>query len=97
MVLRQFMREVDKDKDGYINLEEFKKAVGWEQTEGEGNIGMYNGVPLPPPPKDVSHQHKVSRVAAAIIIDISFRHFRVPHVLFRSITACHPRTSSRRY
>ena len=29
MLLRQFMRELDKDKDGFINLEEFKQAVGW--------------------------------------------------------------------
>jgi len=54
MLLRQFMRELDKDRDGFINLEEFKLAVGWEETEGEANLATYNGVPLPPPPpKDV--------------------------------------------
>jgi len=51
-LLRQFMRELDKDNDAHINLEEFKAAVGWEEKEGEENIGTYSGVPLPPPPKD---------------------------------------------
>ncbi len=47
MLLRQFMRVLDKDKDGFINLEEFKLAAGWEETEGEANLATYKWSPSP--------------------------------------------------
>lgn len=73
MLLRQFMRELDKDKDGFINLEEFKLAVGWEETEGEANLATYNGVPLPPPPpKDVGLQHKLA-IPAPVLAGIKIK------------------------
>lgn len=76
MLLRQFMRELDKDKDGFINLEEFKQAVGWEETEGEANVASYSGVPLPPPPKDVSHKHKLA-IPAPVLAGIKIKVKRV--------------------
>jgi len=73
MLLRQFMRELDKDRDGFINLEEFKLAVGWEETEGEANLATYNGVPLPPPPpKDVGLQHKLA-IPAPVLAGIKIK------------------------
>jgi hypothetical protein len=67
------MRELDKDKDGFINLEEFKLAVGWEETEGEANLATYNRVPLPPPPpKDVGLQHKLA-IPAPVLAGIKIK------------------------
>ena len=73
MTLRQFMREIDKDKDGFITLEEFKEAVGWEETEGEGYAATYDGIPLPPPPsKDVGHKHKLA-IPAPVLAGIKVK------------------------
>lgn len=76
MLLRQFMRELDKDRDGLINLDEWKQAVGWEESEGEGNIANYNGVPLPPPPKEAGHQHKLA-IPAPVLAGIKIKVKRV--------------------
>jgi Ca2+-binding EF-hand superfamily protein len=77
MLLRHFMMELDKDKDGYINLEEFKQAVGWEETDADvGNVVQYNGVPLPPPPKEVGHQHKLA-IPAPVLAGIKVKVKRV--------------------
>ena len=77
MLLRQFMRELDKDKDGFINLEEFKQAVGWEEAEGETTVAQYSGVPLPPPPKDAGgHKHKLA-IPAPVLAGIKLKVKRV--------------------
>lgn len=77
MLLRQFMRELDKDKDGLITLEEFKQAVGWEETDGETTVGQYSGVPLPPPPsKDAGHKHKLA-IPAPVLAGIKLKVKRV--------------------
>ena len=76
MTLRQFMRELDKDKDGFINLEEFKEAVGWEETEGEGTVASYTGVPLPPPPKEGGHKHTLA-IPAPVLAGIKLKVKRV--------------------
>merc|ERR1719253_1461550 len=72
MLLRQFMRELDKDRDGFINLEEFKQAVGWEEAEGEANVATYTRVPLPPPPKNVGHKHKLA-IPAPVLAGIKLK------------------------
>lgn len=77
MLLRHFMMELDKDRDGYINLEEFKQAVGWEQTDADAaNAVQFNGVPLPPPPKEVSHKHKLA-IPAPVLAGIKLKVKRV--------------------
>jgi hypothetical protein len=51
-LVQDFMREVDQDKDGYINLEEFKAAVGWDEGDDDGSaVGTFAAPPLPLPPK----------------------------------------------
>jgi len=59
---------------GFINLEEFKAAVGWEEAEGETNIAKYSGVPLPPPPpKDMEgHKHKLA-IPAPVLAGIKIK------------------------
>jgi Ca2+-binding EF-hand superfamily protein len=49
-----FMQEVDKDKDGFIDLNEFKNAVGFEDTGNmaEAMAKFNGGMPLPPMPSD---------------------------------------------
>jgi Ca2+-binding EF-hand superfamily protein len=56
-----FMKELDKDKDGFINLEEFKAAVGFEDDGTmEQNMAAFNGgMPLPPMPSDDGEKRKV--------------------------------------
>jgi hypothetical protein len=46
------MREVDKDNDGYINLEEFKGAVGWDDDAASDDFNpvTFNAPSLPPVP-----------------------------------------------
>jgi Ca2+-binding EF-hand superfamily protein len=61
-LLQGFMKEVDKDKDGFINLEEFKNAVGFED---DGNMAQamatFNGgMPLPPMPSDDNEKRIVT-------------------------------------
>lgn len=54
-LLAGFMKELDKDKDGYIALEEFKAAVGGFEKDEDLPPGMapFNGgMPLPPMPSD---------------------------------------------
>jgi hypothetical protein len=56
-LVSDIMLEIDKDKDGYINLDEFKSAVGWDESAddaamdmGLGFTGAYPAPQLPPPP-----------------------------------------------
>jgi Ca2+-binding EF-hand superfamily protein len=53
-LLAGFMKEVDKDKDGRINLDEFKSAVGFEDdgNMAEAMATFNGGMPLPPMPSD---------------------------------------------
>jgi len=37
-LVNDIMSEVDKDKDGYINLEEFKSAVGWDEDTESNDV-----------------------------------------------------------
>ena len=57
-----FMKELDKDKDGFINLEEFKGAVGFEDDGTMAqNMAVFNGgMPLPPMPSDDGEKKKVA-------------------------------------
>ncbi len=55
-----FMKELDKDSDGFINLEEFKAAVGFEDESDMAPSMSFNaGVPLPPMPSEDSGTLKV--------------------------------------
>lgn len=70
-LLLGFMKEVDQDKDGFINLEEFKIAVGWEGDEGVAETtGM---LPLPPMPSDDREKQQIvvpEAVLAAIKVKV---------------------------
>jgi Ca2+-binding EF-hand superfamily protein len=46
-IVNDLMNEIDKDKDGFVNLDEFKSAVDWE--DDGATIGNYSGelAPLP--------------------------------------------------
>ena len=49
-LVHDFFREVDKDGDRYINLDDFKGAVGWDEDGPTGESMMnYNGAPIMPP------------------------------------------------
>lgn len=56
-----FMKELDKDRDGFINLDEFKGAVGFEDdgTMAQNMASFNNGMPLPPMPSDDGEKKKV--------------------------------------
>lgn len=52
-ILAGFMKELDKDQDGFIDLEEFKAAVNFEEDEVFNAAPAFNGgLPLPPMPSD---------------------------------------------
>jgi len=45
--VKEIITTLDEDKDGYINLSEFKEGVGWdEEKEEAGEVGQYTGAPL---------------------------------------------------
>jgi len=48
-LVNDIMNEIDKDEDGYINLEEFKAAVGWDESAED--VGVANTFTAPPPPQ----------------------------------------------
>ena len=54
VVLLGFIKELDKDQDGFINLDEFKGAVGFEDdgTMAQNMTAFNGGMPLPPMPSD---------------------------------------------
>jgi Vacuolar protein sorting-associated protein 62 len=54
VVLLGFIKELDKDKDGFINLDEFKGAVGFDDdgTMAQNMAAFNGGMPLPPMPSD---------------------------------------------
>lgn len=60
-LIHGFMKELDKDRDGFINLEEFKGAVGFEDdgTMAENMAAFNGGMPLPPMPSADGEKKKV--------------------------------------
>ena len=56
-----FMKELDKDRDGFINLDEFKGAVGFEDdgTMAQNFAAFNGGMPLPPMPSEDGEKKKV--------------------------------------
>ena len=56
-----FMKELGKDQNGFINLEEFKGAVGFEDdgTMAQNMAAFNGGIPLPPIPSDDFEKQKV--------------------------------------
>jgi Ca2+-binding EF-hand superfamily protein len=63
-----FMKEVDKDTDGFINLDEFKDAVGFEDDGSMAQAGasFNGGMPLPPMPSDVGEK-KAVKIPEAVL------------------------------
>ena len=61
-LLSGFMKEVDSDKDGFINLDEFKAAVGFsDDGDLEQSMATFNGgMPLPPMPSDEQGKREVN-------------------------------------
>ena len=43
-----FMKEVDRNRDDYINLNEFKAAVGWEGDDDMNGMPALNNMALLP-------------------------------------------------
>jgi Ca2+-binding EF-hand superfamily protein len=68
-LLSGFMKEVDKDKDGFITLEEFKAAVGGFEDDADLPAGMspFNGgMPLPPMPTD-DNEKKLVKIPEPVL------------------------------
>lgn len=62
-LVNDIMKEVDKDNDGHINLEEFKSAVGWdENADGSDVAGHFVSPALPPPPTATAGVNRVKIV-----------------------------------
>lgn len=75
VLLLGFMKELDKDRDGYINLDEFKSAVGFEDdgTMAANAAAFNNGMPLPPMPSTDKEKKTVNippPVLAAIKVKV---------------------------
>lgn len=67
-LLAGFMKELDKDKDGYITLDEFKAAVGFEDDgEMQNSMTSFNGgLPLPPMPSEDGGKKEV-KIPVAVL------------------------------
>jgi Ca2+-binding EF-hand superfamily protein len=68
-----FMQEVDKDQDGYINLDEFKAAVGFEEDEQFAKMAAFNGgAPLAPMP-DQSGERTSVQIPEPVLASIKVK------------------------
>jgi Ca2+-binding EF-hand superfamily protein len=74
VLLLGFMKELDKDRDGYINLEEFKGAVGFEDdgSMAANAAAFNNGMPLPPMPSN-DKEKKVVQIPPPILAAIKVK------------------------
>jgi len=77
------MNEIDKDEDDYINLEEFKAAVGWDESAED--VGVANTFTAPPPPQStgkdrIGNSFTVLSNLKALSL---FIHKAIVHIMFR--------------
>ena len=73
VLIIDFFREVDKDKDRYINLDDFKAAVGWEDDADGGGIVSYNGAPILPPMPIGGDEKQVIRIPEPVLAGIKIK------------------------
>merc|ERR1711865_479208 len=75
VLLLGFMKELDKDRDGYINLDEFKVAVGFEDdgTMAQNAAAFNNGMPLPPMPSNDGKEKSVVKIPEAGLASIKVK------------------------
>ena len=73
-LLAGFMKEVDKDNDGFINLVDFKGAVGFdEDSDNLQDMATFNGgMPLPPMPSADQTKEKV-KIPEAVLGSIKVK------------------------
>ena len=72
-LLAGFMKEVDKDQDGFINLDEFKAAVGFEEDDEFKATPAFNGgLPLPPMPTD-DKEKKIVKIPEPVLASIKVK------------------------
>jgi len=72
-LIREFMANLDEDNDGYINLDEFKGAVSWEE-DGDGMAPTSFNVPMMPqiPDGEGDIRGKI-RVPEAVLASIKIK------------------------
>ena len=76
------MNEIDKDEDDYINLEEFKAAVGWDESAED--VGVANTFTAPPPPQSTGKDRigNSFTVLSNLKALSSFIHKAIVHIMF---------------
>mmetsp|Transcript_25378 Transcript_25378/g.37606 ORF Transcript_25378/g.37606 Transcript_25378/m.37606 type:complete len:717 (+) Transcript_25378:1050-3200(+) len=65
-LVSNIMKEVDKDKDGFINLEEFKSSVGWDESSADSGVASTFNAPALPPPMPTNDGKEGNRVKIPI-------------------------------
>lgn len=73
-LLSGFMKELDHDQDGFISLDEFKGAVGFEDDGNlQSSMATFNGgLPLPPMPSDDDSKRDV-KIPPAVLGSIKVK------------------------
>lgn len=75
-LVNDLMNELDKDKDGFVNLDEFKSAVDWEDDGAMGTVADFSGelAPLPGPETSIAGAFKGTvKIPAQILAGIKVK------------------------
>jgi Ca2+-binding EF-hand superfamily protein len=73
VLIAGFMTELDKDQDGYINLDEFKMAVGFEEDADFKNTVAFNGgLSLPPMPSE-NEEKRLVKIPEPVLASIKVK------------------------
>lgn len=73
-LVHDIMTEADQDKDGFINLDEFKGAVGWDEEADDTDFGNAKFTAPPLPPMPTSEGNKVTvRIPAPVLGSIKIK------------------------
>ena len=73
ILILDFFREVDKDNDRYINLDDFKAAVGWDDDGAQGGMVTYNGAPIMPPMPIQGDKKQVIKIPEPVLASIKIK------------------------
>merc|ERR1719416_55354 len=73
-LVKEFMMTLDKDGDGFISVEEFKDAVGWDD-EGDvsGPAPTFNQATLMPPPPQTEGNKVAVRIPEQILANVKIK------------------------